>query len=140
MSNLKFSSQINPNIKVLLIEDMENFRVQMMQDLRSLGITGQIDQAENIAQGVERIKSARYDLVICDWNLPDGVGYDLLVKFKESHLLKLTPFVMCTTVDEISSILKAVQAGADEYIVKPWQVTELKKKIEAVLIKKAQKA
>lgn len=139
MSDLKFSPNFNFAIKVLLIEDMANFRAQMTQDLRNLGLLGEIDEAENISQGVAKLKQSKYDLVICDWNLPDGTGYDLLIKFKESVLSRTTPFVLCTTVDEVSSILKALAAGADEYIVKPWQVAELRKKIEAVMLKKAQK-
>lgn len=139
MSELKFGPLFNCSIRVLLIEDMPDLRVQMKNDLRGLGITGTIDEAENIALGVAQIKANKYDLIICDWNLPDGTGYELLVKFKESAISKSTPFVLCTTVDEVSSILKALSAGADEYIVKPWQVSELKKKLEAVMVKKAQK-
>lgn len=139
MSDLKFSPQFNGAIRVLLIEDMLNLRTQMKSDLRGLGITGTIDEAENIALGVAQIKANKYDLIICDWNLPDGTGYELLVKFKESAISRSTPFILCTTVDEVTSILKALSAGADEYIVKPWQVSELKKKIEAVMAKKAQK-
>lgn len=139
MSDLKFSPQFNGAIRVLLIEDMPNLRMQMRNDLLGLGITGIIDEAENIALGVKQLKTNKYDLIICDWNLPDGTGFDLLVKFKESPLSKNTPFVLCTTVDEVSSILKALSAGADEYIVKPWQVAEIKKKIEAVMIKKLSK-
>lgn len=139
MSDLKFSPNFNCAIKILLIEDMENFRTQLIQDLRNLGVVGEIDEAENISQSVAKLKQNKYDIVICDWNLPDGTGYDLLIKFKESILSRTTPFVLCTTVDEVSSILKALSAGADEYIVKPWQVAELRKKIEAVMLKKAQK-
>lgn len=139
MSDLKFGAQFNGAIRVLLIEDMLNLRTQMKNDLRGLGITGTIDEAENIALGVAQIKANKYDLIICDWNLPDGTGYELLVKFKESAISRSTPFILCTTVDEVTSILKALSAGADEYIVKPWQVGELKKKIEAVMAKKAQK-
>ncbi len=136
MNDVKFSSLINVNMKILLIEDSPNFMEQMKKDLRSLGMAGVIDEAENIAQGVQAIKATKYDLIISDWNLPDGTGYELLVKFKETSYSKTTPFILCTTIDDINQILKALSAGANEYIVKPWKITELKKKIEAVMGKK----
>lgn len=137
MSEIKFSSHMNLNIRILIIEDMENFRRQMLKDLRDLGMVGTIDDAENIQSAVNLLKQNKYDLILSDWNLPDGTGYDLLVKFKQSALSKNTPYILCTTMDEVSSILKALSAGADEYIVKPWQTNELRKKIEAVMLKKA---
>lgn len=137
MSDIKFSSHMNLNIRILIIEDMENFRRQMLKDLRDLGMVGTIDEAENIQSAVNLLKQNKYDLILSDWNLPDGTGYDLLVKFKQSALSKNTPYILCTTMDEVSSILKALSAGADEYIVKPWQTNELRKKIEAVMLKKA---
>lgn len=137
MSEIKFSSHMNLNIRILIIEDMENFRRQMLKDLRDLGMVGTIDEAENIQSAVNLLKQNKYDLILSDWNLPDGTGYDLLVKFKQSALSKNTPYILCTTMDEVSSILKALSAGADEYIVKPWQTNELRKKIEAVMLKKA---
>lgn len=137
MSVQKFSPNLNLQMRVLLIEDMENFRKQMLNDLRELGLTGIIDEAENIQSAVSLLKQNKYDLILSDWNLPDGTGYDLLVKFKQSALSKNTPYILCTTMDEVSSILKALSAGADEYIVKPWQQAEVRKKIEAVMLKKA---
>ncbi len=137
MSVQKFSPNMNLQMRVLLIEDMENFRKQMLNDLRELGLTGIIDEAENIQSAVSLLKQNKYDLILSDWNLPDGTGYDLLVKFKQSALSKNTPYILCTTMDEVSSILKALSAGADEYIVKPWQQAEVRKKIEAVMLKKA---
>lgn len=137
MSLQKFSPNMNLQMRVLIIEDMENFRKQMLNDLRELGLTGIIDEAENIQSAVSFLKQNKYDLILSDWNLPDGTGYDLLVKFKQSALSKSTPYILCTTMDEVSSILKALSAGADEYIVKPWQQAEVRKKIEAVMLKKA---
>lgn len=137
MSQLKFSNNINLQMRILLIEDMENFRTQMLKDLRELGIEGVIDEAENIQSAINFLKQNKYDLILSDWNLPDGTGYDLLVKFKQSALSKSTPYVLCTTMDEVTNILKALSAGADEYIVKPWQQAELRKKIEAVMMKKS---
>lgn len=137
MSVQKFSPNMNLQMRVLIIEDMENFRKQMLNDLRELGLTGIIDEAENIQSAVSFLKQNKYDLILSDWNLPDGTGYDLLVKFKQSALSKSTPYILCTTMDEVSSILKALSAGADEYIVKPWQQAEVRKKIEAVMLKKA---
>lgn len=80
--------------------------------------------------GSRSFRPKKIQFIICDWNLPDGTGFDLLKKFRKIPAYAGIPFVMCTTMDEISNILEAIQAGANEYIVKPWEIDELRKKIE----------
>lgn len=122
--------------KLLIIEDMENLRSQMTRDLISLGFKKeQLIEADSLAMAVKQIKNHRPDLIISDWNLPDGIGFDLLVKLKSTPSLAHIPFVLCTTMDDIQNILQAINAGASEYIVKPWNLEELKKKLEVVLAK-----
>ena len=118
------------NLTFLLIEDMDTLRVQMKSDLRKLGVTGTIFEAPCIADAIKIIQSAEIEFIICDWNLPDGTGYDLLQKFRKIPAYAGTPYVMCTTMNEISNILDAIKAGANEYIIKPWDIDELKKKLE----------
>lgn len=136
MADLKIANSINPNLKILVIEDMENLRAQMISDLISLGFNPEtIASAEDLGHAVGEIKKRIPELIISDWNLPDGIGFDLLVKIKKTPALAHIPFILCTTIDDINNILKAINAGASEYIVKPWQIEELKKKIEITMAK-----
>lgn len=128
------------DINFLVLEDMDNIRQQMVKDLRTLGVAGNIFEAPNIQTAITLCSNEEISFVISDWNLPDGTGHDFLKKFRAVPKFKKTPFVMCTTNSEISFFLEAIASGANDYIVKPWTIEELKKKIqmtwETVLHKK----
>lgn len=128
--SVKIDDKFPSNITYLLIEDMDSIRVQMRNDLRQLGVTGTILEAACIADAVKIIQTEKIQFIICDWNLPDGTGLNLLIKFRAVKAYATIPFVMCTTMNEIGNILEAIKAGANEYIVKPWQIDELQKKIK----------
>lgn len=113
----------------LLIEDMENLREQLMEDIKSFTTDIHFLEAEDLEEAYEACKNEDIDMIISDWNLPDGIGYDLLVDIKKLDKFKNTPFLMCTTMDNVEDIMNAIAAGADEYIVKPWSVDELEEKI-----------
>lgn len=129
---VKIPPKFPTDITFLLIEDMDNLRVQMISDLKSLGHTGIILEAPCIADAIQTIQHEEIDFIICDWNLPDGTGFELLKKFRQIPAYAHIPYVMCTTMDEIANILNAIQEGANDYIVKPWKVEELNKKIISV--------
>lgn len=125
------SSSIPAGKVFLLIEDMKNLRVKMMEDLKSFLTDVTFLEAENLGEAYAHCEKENIDMIISDWNLPDGIGYDLLVKIKESDKFSNTPFLMCTTMDNVEDIMNAIAAGADEYIVKPWDIDELKDKVES---------
>ncbi len=119
---------------VIHVEDMEQFRTELRKDLISIGFNpNKIYQVEDLMSFIKLVKNLKPDLIICDWNLPDGTGFDLLKKIKVVPTLKDIPFVLCTTMDEINNILDAIAAGASEYVVKPWKRDELEKKLKVVL-------
>ncbi|MCO4793924.1 MAG: response regulator [Bacteriovoracaceae bacterium] len=120
-----------PNsIKILVLEDMESIRNQMVSDLKSLGYNGEIYEAPDLKSAVETCKSKPIDLIISDWNLPDGTGFDFLVKIKKVAKLAKIPFIMCTTMDEVENMINAIHEGANEYVVKPWSKEDLGNKVE----------
>ena len=130
--SIKIQGKFPTTITILIIEDMDNLRVKMIDDLKSIGHTGIILEAACVADAIQTIQHNDIDFIICDWNLPDGNGFDLLKKFRKIPAYAHIPYVMCTTMDEISNILNAIQEGANDYIVKPWKVDELNKKITSV--------
>ena len=117
------------NIKILLIEDIESLRVQMVSDLKSLGFSGDVYEAPDLKTAVQFCKDKEFDFIISDWNLPDGTGLDFLMKVKKVSKLSKIPFLMCSTMDEVENIINAIHQGANEYVVKPWDKEELNKKI-----------
>ncbi|TNF28227.1 MAG: response regulator [Deltaproteobacteria bacterium] len=117
------------NMKILLLEDMDSIRQQMVSDLRALGFSGEIHEAPDLKTAVSFCKDKEFQFIISDWNLPDGTGFDFLVKIKKVAKLAKLPFLMCTTMDEVENMIKAIHEGANEYVVKPWQKEELGQKI-----------
>lgn len=113
---------------------MDTFKNQMIQELQNMGFLKEnITHAVDLAACVRCLKLETPDIIISDWNLPDGTGFDLLKKVKTVDNFKDIPFILCTTISEINNILDAVAAGAAEYIVKPWVEEELRKKIKVAI-------
>jgi two-component system chemotaxis response regulator CheY len=129
-SQFKKTDNFPANIPFLVLEDMDNIRQQMVKDLQTAGVLGKIHEAPNIQMAIKIINTEEIGFIISDWNLPDGIGNDFLKKLRAVEKHKKTPFIMCTTNDEISYLLDAIANGANDYIVKPWVFEELKKKIQ----------
>ncbi len=125
----KISKTIGESAVTLVLEDMTNVREQMVSDLRQIGLSGKILEAENVAQAIEHTQRGKIDMVISDWNLPDGTGLEFLKQTKANAAIANIPFIMCTTMDEITNIMEAIEEGATEYIVKPWDIDELADKV-----------
>lgn len=117
-------------INILVLEDMEDVRTQLVSDLRTIGFAQEIYEAATLKEAKQFLdEGKKIDLFLCDWNLPDGEGIELLVKMKSMDQYKDMPFLMCTTRSEVNNILSAVEKGCNDYIVKPWNAKELEKKI-----------
>jgi two-component system, chemotaxis family, chemotaxis protein CheY len=122
-----------PGDKIMLIlEDIKNIREKLVQDIRDLGFCGDIKEAEDVKGAVAICNQSNIDFIISDWNLPDSTGLEFLKKLKQTNKFKNTPFLMCTTLDEVENIIEAINEGASDYIVKPWEPNDLCKKVNMV--------
>jgi two-component system chemotaxis response regulator CheY len=126
----KLVEEFPSTINFLLLEDMVNIRKQLLNDLRMLGVSGKVYEAGTVSEAEKLASSEPIGFFICDWNLPDGVGIDFLRKMRNTLKYKTTPIIMCTTMSEVTNFLDAAASGANDYIVKPWQIIELQKKIQ----------
>ncbi len=124
----KFKNPITADFKILHLEDLEDLRTQMKNDLLSLGVEATIIEAEDVATALKKIETEKIDFIISDWNLPDGTGFDFLKKVRAIGKFDKVPFIMCTTISEVSNMLDAVSNGANEFITKPWELDELEEK------------
>lgn len=114
-------------VKVLLIEDDENIAFGIQAGLQGKGY--QVRWAENAAQGIELFEQG-WDVVLLDLNLPDGNGYEVCRQLKERLD---TPILFLTVRDDERDIVTGLDMGADDYIVKPFQLSVLESRIRAVL-------
>ena len=90
-----------------------------------------VDIAINLEEGLKAIDEAFYHLIILDWNLPDGSGYDLLKETRE--LLIDSQVLMLSANSDIQYRVKALDAGADDYLCKPYALVELLARVKSLL-------
>ena len=120
--------------KILLIEDNTEIRENMAEILELANY--EVFTAENGKIGVEQALEHKPDLVICDIMMPVLDGYGVLHLFHKNHMLQNTAFIFLTAKAERSEIRKGMELGADDYITKPFDGTELLNAIE-IRLKKA---
>ncbi len=122
---------VNTDIHVLVVDDFQPMRNAMLESLKLLDFTNVVD-AESGVDALEKLESDKFDLVITDWVMPEMDGLELLTKIKASEELKHIPVMMVTAEAASENILKAIKAGAANYIVKPITVKTLLAKIEKI--------
>ena len=100
--------------------------------LERIGI-GHIIDVSSGERALETLQKEKFDLIISDWNMEGISGLDLLSSIRKNALIGKLPFIMATSESGKSHVMAAVQAGANNYVLKPFSAADLKGKIEAVL-------
>lgn len=111
----------------LIVDDSKIARKFSARILTDLGI--EIGEAENGQIALEKCKERKPDVILLDWNMPVMNGFEFAQAFREIDEYKGIVVIFCTTENEISKIQQAVQAGANEYIMKPYDSEILKDKL-----------
>lgn len=134
---------IREGSRILIADDFQMVRFMLKDVLKQLGMTN-IDEAANGKEALEMLTSAAqakspYDLVFCDWNMPELDGMELLKIIRKTTGLSMTPFILVTAESDKDAMFNALTSGATDYIVKPFSAFTLKSKIEKIQ-KRLQKA
>lgn len=108
------------NSHFFVLEDTVIYQKRIAACLIELGFKGEITLATNMAEANKLLSVHKPDCFICDWNLPDGIGTDFVKIIRSNPSVKNTPIIMITTMDQASHMLKAIQLGADGFVVKPY--------------------
>ncbi|MFP4458838.1 MAG: response regulator [Candidatus Zixiibacteriota bacterium] len=119
-------------MKVLVVDDSVVMRRIMINALSQASIDD-VEQAADGAEGVNKVGDGAYDLVLMDWNMPNLLGIDAVKKIRENG--HTVPIIMVTTEAEKSRVVEALKAGANNYIIKPFQPKVLISKIQDVMKK-----
>ena len=126
----------NLGLNVLVVDDFPTMRRIVKNLLKQLGFE-HIDEAEDGAQALIRLRGGNFGLVISDWNMPNMEGIELLRNVrKEPEPLRDIPFLMVTAEAEKEKVIEAIKAGVDNYVVKPFTAEILKEKLEKIAEKK----
>jgi two-component system chemotaxis response regulator CheY len=119
------------NIKILSVDDFSTMRRIVKNLLKQLGYYN-VDEAENGEAAMEMVKEKSYDLIISDWNMPVKTGIEFLRDVRADPALKHIPFLMVTAEAEKDNVLEAMEAGVNNYILKPFTAKVLEDKLRSV--------
>ena len=122
---------IMPKHTILLVDDEMAIRTMLCVALEAAGYN--VLQAENAQQAHAVIIDRSPDLVLLDWMMPGTTGLELLRRLKRDELTEKTPVIMLTAKAEEDSKISGLDAGADDYIAKPFSPRELISRVKAVL-------
>jgi two-component system chemotaxis response regulator CheY len=126
--------------RALVVDDMATIRDVLSRYLLEIGFSA-IDTAIDGKDAWEKLKLEAglddpYQIVFLDINMPESNGIEVLKLMRASEIYKEIPIIMVSTESEQSSVLKALEEGATNYILKPFDLTILTKKIEEVIGKR----
>lgn len=119
------------NMRILIVDDFSTMRRMVRNMLAEIGFENTVE-AQDGAIGWEVLKQEKIDLVICDWNMPNVEGIELLRMVRADADLKETPFVMVTAEGNKDNVVSAVQEGVSGYILKPFAAQKLEEQITSL--------
>ena len=127
----KRSSTSDMPANILVVEDEVAIRDMLHQALEKLGHT--VHGVGDTTQARNRLSEHRIQLAIVDWMLPGGSGLELVRYLRKQELYRNLPIIMLTARTEEHDITAGLDAGADDYITKPFSPRELNSRIKALL-------
>lgn len=120
----------DPSTKLLIVDDMATMRRIVIKSCMELGFQDFVEAADGAVAFEKLEESPNIGLIICDWNMPNVTGIEFLKKVRTSEPYSKIPFVLLTAESEVSQVKEALEAGVDNYIVKPFTVDILKRKLQ----------
>jgi two-component system, chemotaxis family, chemotaxis protein CheY len=106
-------------VRVLIIDDSKAMRSILGRMLRELGF--EVVEASNGKEALERLKgTGNIDLALVDWNMPEMNGFDFVRAVRADHIYDGVLLMMVTTETEMENVVRALAAGANEYVMKPF--------------------
>jgi len=113
----------------MLVDDSKTMRRIQMNQLSNLGITDVIEAEDGQDALVKLSANMPVDYMFLDWNMPLMNGYDCLKAIRADSKYSTLKVIMCTSESEKSRVLDALKAGANNYLVKPFDDKAIKEKL-----------
>ena len=119
---------------ILVVDDNVNNTALLKKRLEKLGNEVQI--ANDGVEAIKSVKNTQPDLILLDIIMPKMNGYEVLEFLKKDKRYYQTPIIMLTSMDDLTSIYRCIELGADDYVTKPFDKTILEARISACIEKK----
>lgn len=114
----------------LIVDDSRVIRKVSRHILETLGFS--VNEAENGKAGLEACEAEMPDVVLLDWNMPVMTGIEFITQLRQRPGGDAPKVVFCTTENDVAHIREAISAGADEYVMKPFDHETLQIKLQLV--------
>ncbi len=124
----------DPKTKFLVVDDFSTMRRIVRNLLKELGYSN-VDEAEDGAMALSKLKNENFDFVISDWNMPNMDGLEMLKQIRADGAIGKLPVLMVTAEAKKENIIAAAQAGANGYVVKPFTAATLDEKLSKIFEK-----
>jgi class 3 adenylate cyclase len=123
-----------PTARLLAVDDDEMNRDMLVRRLQKLGY--EVGEAATGREALSKLKDGNFDLVLLDILMPDLDGFQTLEFMKADPRLRHIPAIMLTALDDVDSMVRCIEAGAEDYVPKPFNPVILRARITASLEKK----
>jgi two-component system cell cycle response regulator len=120
---------------LLVVDDNEDNRYTLLQRLRRLRYTN-VTTAVDGRQALEQLQARDFDLVLLDVMMPELNGYEVLERMRADERLRHVPVIMISAMDQVESVVRCIELGAEDYLPKPFDPVLLRARIGACLEKK----
>ena len=120
-------------VSVLVVDDAPFIRDLVKKSLRNHLPGIHIEEAVNGRKAQQMLGKQAFDLILCDWEMPEMSGLELLAWCRSEDSLKTTPFVMVTSRGDKENVVQAIQAGVTDFIGKPFSSEQLITKVRKAL-------
>ena len=120
-------------VSVLVVDDATFIRDLVKKGLRDHFPGIQIEEAVNGRKAQQMLTRQPVDLILCDWEMPEMSGLELLSWCREQDSLKIVPFIMVTSRGDKENVVQAIQAGVSDFIGKPFSNEQLTTKVKKAL-------
>lgn len=124
-------SLADPKTRFLVVDDFSTMRRIVRNLLKELEFSN-VDEAEDGAVALQKLKSGDFQFVVTDWNMPNMDGLELLRAIRATPALQHLPVLMITAEARKENIVAAALAGANGYIVKPFTCATLEEKMRKI--------
>jgi two-component system chemotaxis response regulator CheY len=119
-------------VSVMIVDDQQSMRGICKYILTQLGFTN-IIEAKSGRDALGKLEKSPVDLIIYDWNMEDIDGLTLLRVIRKHPKTQSMPFIMATGRSDKEQVKEAISSGVNNYIIKPFDASTMKKRIEAVI-------
>lgn len=127
-------------IKTLVVDDASFVRDLVKRTLRQYFPVIELAEAPNGRRAQSLMSRNRFDLILCDWEMPEMTGLELLQWMRADEYYRDIPFIMITSRGDKSHVVEAVQEGVSEYLGKPFSPEGLSRKVMKVMGRTLQQA